>query len=169
MKVLSPFGVPSQRGEALAKRLRDPVESTVVIVENGKPGSKHLLSGIQMGLEARGISQFKLMPKASASRPHQDFESVVECADAVVLALGDCGSCTSGSILDCVEFEKRGIPTVTIVSQLFEAVSQLEAASKGLPEMPIVIVPHPIATRSQEELELIGMGIAEKVLAGLSE
>jgi hypothetical protein len=166
--LLSPFGIPSVEPVTLAKRLADLSEHTITIVDNGKPGSRHLLRGVQKGLEAQGITRFVARPKNMASRPHPEFDDVASKAEALVLALGDCGSCTSGSILDCANFERRGVPTVTIVSQLFEVVSGFEAASQGLPDLPIVVVPHPVATRSPEELELVGMSIADQIAKALT-
>jgi Trm5-related predicted tRNA methylase len=167
--LLSPFGVPSTEHKPLARRVRDLSQHAVTIVDNGKPGSRHLLSGVQAGLKDLGVARFNIRPKDVASRPHQNFAAVADEAEVLVLALGDCGSCTSGSILDSAHFEAEGVPTVTIVSELFKVVSQKEAATCGLPDMPIVVVPHPVATHSAEELEQLGREISTQVAAGLTE
>ncbi len=40
-------------------------------------------------------------------------------AEIVILALGDCGSCSSWVILDAIRLEKMGTPTISICSDRF--------------------------------------------------
>jgi hypothetical protein len=60
------------------------------------------------------------------------------------------------------------MPTVTIVSELFVALARMEAASFGMPDLPLAIVPHPVATHSDEELQEWGQGLAQAIAKGLS-
>jgi hypothetical protein len=60
------------------------------------------------------------------------------------------------------------MPTVTIVSELFVSLARMEAVSFGVPDLPLAVVPHPVATHSAEELREWGAGLVEKVIGGLT-
>ena len=45
-------------------------------------------------------------------------------------------------MLDSANLEKLGIPTVTVVTAPFEPAARAVARSVGLPDLPLVIVPH---------------------------
>ena len=49
-----------------------------------------------------------------------------------------------------MEFEARGIPTVTLFTQAFEGLSRAVAMGHSLPGLPRVILPHPLNDRSEE-------------------
>src|ERR1700721_171296 len=85
----------------------------------------------------------KLAPKDRLSE--KDFSSLAHC-DAVVQCFGDCGTSTSISVADAVEIERRGIPTVTVFSTAFANAARKQAAGRGMAELPLVRVPHPMHT-----------------------
>ena len=43
-----------------------------------------------------------------------------------------------------MELERRGIPTVTVCSHLFQRLGNVERRSLGMPDLPMAIAPHPI-------------------------
>ena len=45
-----------------------------------------------------------------------------------------------------INLEKRGIPTVMVVSRPFESVGRRMAAMDGIPDYPFLVVPHPVTT-----------------------
>ena len=47
---------------------------------------------------------------------------------------------------------KRGRAAVTIVSTAFKTLGRAQAAALGYPDLPIVIIPHPLGTRTRDEL-----------------
>ncbi len=74
-----------------------------------------------------------------------DLASLAGC-DAVVQCFGDCGTSTSISVADAVEIERRGIPSVTVFSTAFAAAARKQAAGRGMAELPLVRIPHPMHT-----------------------
>jgi hypothetical protein len=85
----------------------------------------------------------KLAPKDRLS--DADLSRLAQC-DAVVLCFGDCGTSTSINVADAVEIERRGIPTVNVLSTAFAEAARKQAAGRGLLELPLVRVPHPMHT-----------------------
>jgi hypothetical protein len=45
-------------------------------------------------------------------------------------------------VLDSANLEKLGIPTVTVVTAPFVPAARAVARSQGLPDLPLVVVPH---------------------------
>ena len=43
-----------------------------------------------------------------------------------------------------MELERRGVPTVTVCSHLFQRLGNVERRSLGMPNLPMAIAPHPI-------------------------
>lgn len=65
--------------------------------------------------------------------------------------------------------ELRGIPSVTIASAVFRPLAESEAAAFQLPGIPVLDVPHPVATHSDEELKAIGAGLIDAILEALTD
>jgi hypothetical protein len=40
--------------------------------------------------------------------------------------------------------EQRGVPTATMGTFEFEALARLEAANRGIADLPLALVPHPL-------------------------
>jgi hypothetical protein len=57
--------------------------------------------------------------------------------------------------------EERGIPTVMICTDEFSQLGRSEAASLGMPALPIALIPHPIGGQKPAAIQ----EKAEKVLA----
>jgi hypothetical protein len=85
----------------------------------------------------------KAAPKDRLS--DRDFANLAAC-DAVVQCFGDCGTSTSISVADAVEIERRGIPTVTVFSTAFEPAARKQAAGRGMADLPLARIPHPMHT-----------------------
>ncbi|MDQ4039751.1 MAG: hypothetical protein M3313_15725 [Actinomycetota bacterium] len=55
-----------------------------------------------------------------------------------------------------------------IVSAVFEALARAEAKSFGATGLPILVVPHPVGSRSVETLRGWGQGLIEPAVSGLT-
>jgi len=91
----------------------------------------------------------------------------VEC-DIVIIAMGDCGSCTSYVIHDAVELEKRGTPSISICSHEFAALGKVEAQALGMANLPMVVVPHPIGGIDRKEVARKADDAFEDMIEALS-
>lgn len=146
---------PRRTGEddGMAKRLPQLTGRRVGLLHNGKPGGEHILAGIRerIGSEHPGVEfDFRFKAHASAGAPFLD--ELVGYWDAAVIAVGDCGSCSSWAVRDGVELEKRGIPSVVFVSDPFGTMSRLFAEQLDMPNLAIIAVPHPLAHLPAEVL-----------------
>lgn len=53
-----------------------------------------------------------------------------------------------------VELERRGIPTVVVATEKFEALARLEGQALGRSNLRMVVIPHPLGGQSSEEVLL---------------
>ena len=92
---------------------------------------------------------------------------IAEC-DAVICAYGHCGSCTSGTTQDALAFAAAGLPAVALVTEKFRDEAFFLARAGGIPEVPFVFLPHPVAGRPAAYHQALARGIAPGVVAALT-
>jgi hypothetical protein len=144
----------------------------VALVDNGKPNAINLLLGMADALGVAEEQRIVTPAKDYPSRPLNPVErGMVEGhADVAVMALGDCGACTSWTCLDAVAATtEMGIPTVLVVSEPFVEIGRNVAAGLGYPKLPIVTVPHPIGELPAAVALELGTGLAGPVREALLE
>jgi hypothetical protein len=56
-------------------------------------------------------------------------------------------------VLDGIIFEKRGVPAASIVTDVFVATGRAMAEAWGVPEYKFLVMPHPIANLTEEQLD----------------
>lgn len=62
-------------------------------------------------------------------------------------------------MFDAIEIEKRGIPTLTIAHDTFEAAANMHAEILGLPQIPLLVEPTPDSSSATVDSKRI---VAEK-------
>ena len=67
-------------------------------------------------------------------------------------------------MLDGIVFEKVGIPTASIVTDVFEATGHAMAQAWGVPEYKFLAMPHPIANLTEAQLDQRAREIAPEVV-----
>jgi hypothetical protein len=95
-----------------------------------------------------------LIPNGSAADPEL-LRSVAASADAAVVGLANCGSCTAWSYHDAVCLADLGLPVVLVVTSEFAGLVAALAASKGVPIPTVVIGANPEAVSADEALHLL--------------
>lgn len=68
--------------------------------------------------------------------------------DVMVAGIGDCGSCSSASVLDGILLEMVNIPSASIITHLFDNTGRALTKQWGIPEYKYLIMEHPIANLS---------------------
>lgn len=130
--------------------LPDDFES-ISLVDNTKPGADTILSLIEEDLGNRNFHYIK-KPAGAPATPGQIAKAA--SAELVIMALGDCGSCTSWVVFDALKIEKKGIPTIIICSDHFSNFARELALTHGASDLRIIEIQHPIAGLSREEIEI---------------
>jgi hypothetical protein len=55
--------------------------------------------------------------------------------------------------VDQLNVEEKGIPTVTIATTAFEELARTTMQERGVSDLPLVIVPHPVAGHNLEGIQ----------------
>lgn len=67
-------------------------------------------------------------------------------------------------MLDGILFEKQGVPSASIVTDVFEGTGRAMAETWGVPRYKFLIMPHPIANLAEAELGQRAREIAPEVV-----
>jgi NADPH-dependent 2,4-dienoyl-CoA reductase/sulfur reductase-like enzyme len=122
----------------------------VSLVDNTKPGADIILNVLA---ESLGNREFLWVKKpAGAPATDQQIQKAAS-SEVAILALGDCGSCTSWVVLDAIRLEELGIPTISICSDHFAPLARQMAESNGIGDLRILEVEHPIAGLTNDEVK----------------
>jgi hypothetical protein len=81
-------------------------------------------------------------------------------SDVAVSGVGHCGSSSPWSVIDAVNLEKAGIPTVALISRSFCPLGQIVGRGVGHQALPIVMLPHPIGEADESRIAQKGIDAA---------
>lgn len=157
--ILDPTGLTQTAagtGLTLAPRRDDISGATVVLLENGKQNARLFLEDVGTLLRSQhGVGEVKIHRKEvfSTAEPPEVIDAISAECDAVVMGVGDCGSCSAAAIADGVQFERHGTPAAVICSDAFVATADAMASVQDAPGYRYVTTPHPVAGLSPEQVQ----------------
>jgi hypothetical protein len=143
------------------------------MLANGFPDADKFLAK-----QAEALKQFwpdtryRIETKASADQLNIAVQEpllssmAAEC-DAVVIAWGHCGSCTSGVTRDGILFAERGIPTVTLICDIFWDYSAWLGGALGLNGLPRLQIPFPVSGTGAANQQAWAEKLAPQIVAQL--
>jgi len=68
---------------------------------------------------------------------------------------------------DTVEFEKRGIPSTTIITEAFKNAADFQFRGKGMEGHPYIQLPHPVSNLQPDEMRDTTLKFVEEVAGHL--
>lgn len=72
-------------------------------------------------------------------------------------------------MLDSIVFEQHGVPSASIVTDVFKTTARAMARSWGVPEFRFLMMPHPIGNLTPAELDQRAAAIVPEVVQLLLE
>ena len=88
--------------------------------------------------------------------------------DWALVGFGACGGCAPWAVMDAVELEGNGVPTVTLISVDLEGVARRTAESMGHPQLRILTLPHHIDDMSDQEIDALAAGTFDRIIDALT-
>lgn len=149
---------------ALAPRRHTDANSRVVLIDNGKPKAKELLTFIAEELRTRvPLGEIELISKGAASYPlpPERTAEIAARADLVITGLGDCGACSACSLNDALQFEALGVPATVLITEVFVNNVARFAENLGHPGYHMLVVPHPVYAKTDDVLRQLAANIAD--------
>jgi hypothetical protein len=156
-----PKAVPAASLEALAGR-------KIALVRNAWP-SWHLMVdrlGSLLADREAAATQHYLVPNGSAADPEQ-LKLIAATADAAVVGLANCGSCTAWSHHDAVVLSALGVPVVLVVTSEFTSLVDALAVSAGVWLPTVTIDTNPETVPEATALSLLDSAY-DAIVAGLT-
>ncbi len=68
---------------------------------------------------------------------------------------------------DTVEFEKRGVPSTTIITEAFKNAADFQFRGKGMEGHPYIQLPHPVSNLQPDEMRDTTLKFVEEVASHL--
>jgi hypothetical protein len=65
---------------------------------------------------------------------------------------------------DGIHLDRAGVPAATICTDHFVATAQATATVWGVPDYPVIYMPHPLSTRTDDEMQAEAQRLAEQVV-----
>ena len=142
--LVDPTAVPLQMAPsaAAAPALDSLVGRKVALLKNAWPSWHRMTDRFERLIIDRVDSvsaEQHLIPNGSAAEAGQ-LASIAASADAAVVGLANCGSCTAWSYHDAVTLAATGMPVVLVVTSEFTSLVDALAAAKGV-RLPTVVIP----------------------------
>ena len=140
---------------------------TLALLDIGKMRGDEFVDRLAELLDARGyrLKRWK-KPTNTRTAPLPILHEIAAEAGAVIIALSDCGSCTSCSTHDLNDLDQRGVPGVNILTEEFRDAFGRQCASLGF-DGRSVFVPHPILNRTTAEIHAIADAALDAIMGSL--
>jgi len=141
---------------------------TVALMDIGKMRGDEFIDRLEQLFAERGVATRRYRkPTNTRTAPVEMLHDIREHCDVLVIALSDCGSCTSCSTHDLNDLDLRGMPGVSVLTTEFEPAFARQCAAIGFGGAS-VYVPHPMQNRTTEELHRMADAAFEAILGKIT-
>jgi len=162
---------PTPELASLFRPRRSPPESlegkTVALMDIGKMRGDEYIDRLEQLFAKIGVATRRYKkPTNTRTAPIEMLQAIAEECDLVVIALSDCGSCTSCSTHDLNDLDQRGIPGVSVLTTEFIDAFGKQCKAIGFAGASLY-VPHPMQNRTNAELHQLADESFPQILENL--
>jgi hypothetical protein len=159
--VLLPTGAAAAAAMQPAERPQSLAGLRIGLLDNGKEFSDVVLEALAEALRRdHGVTSIKFWRKGFPAKGAPFIAEMAAETDVAISGVGHCGSSSPWSVIDAVNLEKAGVPTVALISRSFCPLGQIVARGEGHHGLPIVMLPHPIGEADQGKIAQKGVDAA---------
>ncbi len=161
LTVLMPTGAQQTGAIATAPRPESLKGLRVALLDNGKEFSDVVLDGLAQTLKRDfAVTDIKFWRKGFPAKGAPFIAEMAAESDVAISGVGHCGSSSPWSVIDAVNLEKAGVPTVALISRSFCPLGQIVGRGVGHTGLPIVMLPHPIGESDETRIAQKGSDAA---------
>ena len=159
--VLLPTGPQRNATTGPAERPKSLVGLRIGLLDNGKEFSDVVLGALEETLRRdHGVTRIKFWRKGFPAKGAPFIAEMAAESDVAISGVGHCGSSSPWSIIDAVNLERAGVPTVALISRSFCPLGQMVARGQGHEGLAIVMLPHPIGEADEAKIARKGADAA---------
>jgi hypothetical protein len=159
--VLLPTGARSAAALKPAERPKSLAGLRIGLLDNGKEFSDVVLEELAQTLRRdHHATHIKFWRKGFPAKGAPFIEEMAAETDVAISGVGHCGSSSPWSVIDAVNLEKAGVPTVALISRSFCPLGQIVARGQGHDGLAIVMLPHPIGEADEAKIARKGADAA---------
>lgn len=141
---------------------------TIALMDIGKMRGDEFIDRLEQLCTERGIKTRRYKkPTNTRVAPREMIKDISENCDAVIIALSDCGSCTSCSTHDLSDLDKKGLTGVSVLTTEFRQAFDSQKGSIGL-DAASVYVPHPLQNKTTKELHQSAEVAIDEILRAIT-
>ena len=162
---------PTAEAASTMRPRREPLDTlegkTVALMDIGKMRGDEFIDRLEVLFRERGIATRRYKkPTNTRTAPLELLQKMAAECQAVVIALSDCGSCTSCSTHDLVDLDRRGLPGVSVLTEEFRGAFSAQCSAIGFEGAPLY-VPHPMQNRTTAELHAFAEQVFDRVIGAI--
>ena len=140
---------------------------TIALMDIGKMRGDEFIDRLEQLCHARGVATRRYKkPTNTRVAPRDMILDIAKNCQAVVIALSDCGSCTSCSTHDLNDLDKKELPGVSVLTEEFRQAFESQKSAIGL-DAASIYVPHPMQNRTTAELHAFAEQSIDAILAAI--
>lgn len=140
---------------------------TVALMDIGKMRGDEFIDRLEILCRERGIATRRYKkPTNTRVAPREMIADIAANCQAVVIALSDCGSCTSCSTHDLNDLDKRGLAGVSVLTEEFRQAFEQQKSAIGL-DAASIYVPHPMQNKTTAELHQLAEQAVDTILTAI--
>ena len=159
--VLIPTGAPETGSIPIAPRPKSLDGLRVALLDNGKEFSELVLEALAETLRREhGVTRIKFWRKGFPAKGAPFIAEMAAESDVAISGVGHCGSSAPWSVIDAVNLENAGVPSVALISHSFCPLGQIVGRGAGHIGLPIVMLPHPIGEADSSRIAQKGIDAA---------
>jgi hypothetical protein len=163
--VMLPTGAPKTASIAPAERPESLKGLRFGLLDNGKEFSDIVLEALAQALRRDyGIENIKFWRKGFPAKGAPFIAEMAAESDVAISGVGHCGSSSPWSVIDAVNLEQAGVPTVALISRSFCRLGQAVGRGVGHAGLPIVMLPHPIGEADEAAIAAKGTAAAAECI-----
>jgi hypothetical protein len=171
--MIDPTAGPASRTGATVLAARKPQlrGSRVGLLANTKRNAEQFLDEVGALLrQEHDVADLVRRKKKSITDPVPPdiLADLVASCDAVVVGVGDCGSCSASAVADGLALEAAGVPAVVVCTEAFQVSADAMAALQGSPGYHYVRTAHPVAPLTAAELSERATAALPEIVATLT-
>jgi hypothetical protein len=159
--VLIPTGTTAKAAVTPGERPKSLKGLRIGLLDNGKEFSDVVLEALAEALRREhGVTNIKFWRKGFPAKGAPFIAEMAAETDVAISGVGHCGSSSPWSVIDAVNLEKAGVPTVALISRSFCPLGQIVARGEGYHGLPIAMLPHPIGEADESKIAQKGADAA---------